>query len=263
MFSTIRRRLCYANIVATLALVFAMSGGALAAGHYLLSSTKQISPQVLKALRGKSGAAGANGAQGPAGPQGTQGAAGPQGPAGAQGAKGETGPPGATGAQGPKGEAGSPWTAGGTLPAGKSETGAWSTSGPGGQVLNAKVVLASFAIPLAVAPTVQVVGIEEGQGEPKENERVKKENERRKLNGEPELPLTIPADCEGTAREPRATEGNFCVFVQEAENVIVRDLTLAGYDLSVTTAGVVAKLSSSVNYEEPFSAYGTWAVTAK
>ncbi|MFI4990826.1 MAG: hypothetical protein ACHQHO_07930 [Solirubrobacterales bacterium] len=40
----------YANVVATLALVFAMSGGALAAKHYLLSSPKQISPKVLKSF---------------------------------------------------------------------------------------------------------------------------------------------------------------------------------------------------------------------
>lgn len=45
-----RRHLNYANVVATLALVFAMSGGALAAQHYLLSSPKQISPKVLRSL---------------------------------------------------------------------------------------------------------------------------------------------------------------------------------------------------------------------
>jgi hypothetical protein len=45
-----RRYLTYANVTATLALVFAMSGGALAAKHYLLSSTKQISPKVLEGL---------------------------------------------------------------------------------------------------------------------------------------------------------------------------------------------------------------------
>src|SRR5439155_26711594 len=45
------RRLNYANVTATLALFFAMSGGALAAHHYLLNSTKQINPKVLKAFR--------------------------------------------------------------------------------------------------------------------------------------------------------------------------------------------------------------------
>jgi hypothetical protein len=45
-----RKRLSYANVAATMALVFSMSGGALAAKHYLLSSTKQISPKVLKSF---------------------------------------------------------------------------------------------------------------------------------------------------------------------------------------------------------------------
>jgi hypothetical protein len=48
--NSIRRHLNYANVVATMALVFAMSGTALAAKHYLISSTKQIKPSVLKSL---------------------------------------------------------------------------------------------------------------------------------------------------------------------------------------------------------------------
>ena len=72
----ITRHLTYANVVATLALVFALSGSAMAAKHYLITSTKQIMPSVLKKLHG------AKGARGPAGPSGLQ------GPAGAAGAKG-------------------------------------------------------------------------------------------------------------------------------------------------------------------------------
>jgi hypothetical protein len=45
-----RRHINYANVVATLALVFAMSGGALAAKHYLVTKTNQISPKVLKSF---------------------------------------------------------------------------------------------------------------------------------------------------------------------------------------------------------------------
>ena len=82
MFSALRSRLSYANVVATLALLFAMSGGALAAKHYLINSTRQINPKVLKKLkgRGKTGATGATGLQGVAGPQGVQGPVGPEGP---------------------------------------------------------------------------------------------------------------------------------------------------------------------------------------
>jgi hypothetical protein len=79
-----RRHLNYANVVATLALVFAMSGGALAAKHYLINSTKQINPKVLKSLKGNTGAAGAPGAQGKEGPSGKE---------GSQGKEGKEGPP--------------------------------------------------------------------------------------------------------------------------------------------------------------------------
>ena len=92
-----RTHLTYANVTATLALVFAMSGGALAAKHYLINSTKQVSPKVLKALKGKTGKAGATGKEGPGGKDGAPGGPGkegPRGPEGAQGPKGEQGPPG-------------------------------------------------------------------------------------------------------------------------------------------------------------------------
>jgi hypothetical protein len=45
-----RRHITYANVVATLALVFAMSGGAIAAKHYLVTKTNQISPKVLQSF---------------------------------------------------------------------------------------------------------------------------------------------------------------------------------------------------------------------
>lgn len=92
MNSKIRNRLTYANVVATLALVFAMSGGALAASRYLITSTKQISPKVLKQLKG--------------GKEGSAGPAGPAGPAGATGNAGSTGKEGVSGKTGDKGEAG-------------------------------------------------------------------------------------------------------------------------------------------------------------
>ena len=146
-------RLTYANVVATLAMVFAMSGGAYAASKYLIVSTKQIKPSVLKQLQGKAGTTG------PAGAPGATGSAGPVGPTGAKGADGANGTNGAPGTNGTSvtssvekaganckaggskfvaasgttyacnGENGSPWTAGGTLPPGASETGVWSLTG--------------------------------------------------------------------------------------------------------------------------------------
>ena len=90
------RHLGYANVTATLALVVSMSGGAFAAQQYLLTSTKQIDPKVIKALKGN---------RGPKGAKGHAGAPGPAGQAGATGPMGTTGPAGSTGPQGPAGTA--------------------------------------------------------------------------------------------------------------------------------------------------------------
>jgi hypothetical protein len=68
-----RKRLTYANVAATLALVLAMSGGALAASSFIITSTKQIKPSVLKKLTGKRGKTGATGKRGAQGNQGIQG----------------------------------------------------------------------------------------------------------------------------------------------------------------------------------------------
>jgi hypothetical protein len=78
-------KLTYANVAATMALVLSMSGGALAAGHYLVNSTKQINPKVLKALTGAKGATGATGTTG------KEGTTGPAGTEGKQGSQGESG----------------------------------------------------------------------------------------------------------------------------------------------------------------------------
>ena len=185
MFSMMRKRFTYANVVMTLALVFAMSGGAYAAGHYLITSTKQISPKVLSALKGRSGA---NGAPGSAGPTG---AAGPAGPAGVKGETGPAGPegPAGKGEKGEKGPAGSPWIDGGTLPEGATETGAWSAYTEKVYALAA----ISFPIPLASVPTFEVA-----------------------TNYIPsnESPTT---QCPGTAADPKAAPGNLCVYAGEDE----------------------------------------------
>ncbi len=89
-----RRYLTYSNTVATLALVFAMSGGALAAHHYLIESTKEVNPKVLKKLRGATGKVGPTGATGATGASGARGAIGAEGKQGPQGLKGVVGPVG-------------------------------------------------------------------------------------------------------------------------------------------------------------------------
>jgi hypothetical protein len=85
MLAFLRRRFSYANVAATMAIVFAMGGSAVAARHYLINSTRQISPKVLRALKG-------NGATGPRGAVGARGDAGPPGTEGPQGKPGAVGP---------------------------------------------------------------------------------------------------------------------------------------------------------------------------
>lgn len=97
------RRFSYAGVVSTLALFMALGGGAFAAQHYLITSTKQIKPSVLRDLEGRRGH---TGPAGPAGPQGAKGDAGAQGAQGPQGPRGITGDRGPEGPQGPAGPAG-------------------------------------------------------------------------------------------------------------------------------------------------------------
>jgi collagen triple helix repeat protein len=92
--------------VALLALFIAMGGSAVAASHYLINSTAQINPKVLKKLRGEAGIAGTAGTSGAPGPQGREGPGGKEGAAGKDGAPGNEGTPGKEGKEGPQGKEG-------------------------------------------------------------------------------------------------------------------------------------------------------------
>ncbi len=107
MFKSVRRHLNPGTIVAIVALVFAMTGGAFAvtskgggSGPTAVAAKKKSKAKV---LRGPAGPRGPEGKQGPAGSEGKQGPAGPQGAAGAKGDTGEKGAPGAPGKNGEPG----------------------------------------------------------------------------------------------------------------------------------------------------------------
>ncbi len=246
MLRAIRNRmhLTPTTVIATVALVFAMSGGAYAANKYLITSTKQISPKVLKSLKGANGknglngANGTNGATGPAGPSGAPGAKGENGAAGAGGAQGPAGPQGPAGAPGAKGEIGAKGENGTigftkTLPSGETETGAWAVSATGeGLVLDP----ISFNIPLAKALDETNVHFVEENG-----------------NG---------STCPGKATAPTALPGNLCVYKQSSIiNVEFTAIIGTGLGGAGSTTGAVLEFQAGA--EAPRFAAGSWAVTAE
>jgi hypothetical protein len=283
MFSRIRRRMTWANVAMTLALVFAMSGGAFAAKKYLITSTKQISPKALAQLKGAKGAAGE---RGPQGPQGEKGANGSNGTNGTPGAKGETGPAGSTGPAGKDGTnassksftgekklGGVTCTTGGlevTSASGVSlvcngEKGAEGPPGPQGSIAGTlphgvtetgawvvRVELPNekefkiFTIPISF--TSRLVSALEGSNV----EYVKKG--------------ATGANCTGNAEAPTAPSGFLCVY-GEGEPRVVAGLVekAAGSQAtgaSIAGAYLVYGASTGEKETEPGNnAYGTWAVT--
>jgi hypothetical protein len=180
MFKALRIRVSPAMLVGVAALVLAMTGGAWAAKKYVITSTSQIKPSVLKKLIGK---------------------AGPPGPAGGQGQAGPQGAPGAAGAPGGQGPQGSPWTAGGTLPSGESLQGAWSTpefdTTTPSEGLVIAVVPISFGIPLPEALDAAHVKYVEKEAE---------------TPGE--------GECPGTVKEPEAERGFLCLYTEHVDGTV-------------------------------------------
>jgi hypothetical protein len=256
MFSALRKRMSYANVTATLALFFAISGGALAASHYLITSTKQIKPSVLSALKGKTGKTG---------PAGAAGAAGERGPAGANGVNGEgkEGKPGSNGVS-PEGVeipvgtskgtcnakqggvefkgANTTYACNGkngltgftsTLPAGKTETGAWyvltNVDSFGGALPNEGFAPVSFAIPL---------------------ERPGEEEDVHVLTAG----ASATTECPGSFTEPAAAPGELCVYTKEERG------TPGFLEVDPDATGGVVLVFKGASGEGV--AFGSWAVTA-
>jgi hypothetical protein len=248
MFHAIRRHFNATSLVAIVALVFAMTGGAYAAKRFLITSTKQISPAVLKALKGGNGKPGANGAsgaggpQGPAGPQGSsgpQGPAGPQSPPGSAGAPGKEGPQGVPGSEGPEGQ---PWTPENTLPKNAVEKGIWFA--PTG--VEKEIATISFPVPLAAALDATHV-----------HYITRKEAKE-----------TLPAGCSGTVEEPAAAAGFLCIFEgpfvfttpEEHKGVPIKPGAVNPF--TEGGAGTTGTMLLFLETEPESQFTGTWAVRA-
>jgi Collagen triple helix repeat (20 copies) len=111
MFKALRKHITPATILAFVALVFAITGGAFAASSPGGSSGAKPTASTTLASAAKAKPKAKAGPRGPAGPKGATGATGPTGATGATGAIGATGPggpQGAAGATGNTGETGSP-----------------------------------------------------------------------------------------------------------------------------------------------------------
>ncbi len=244
MFSILKNRFGVPGVIAVIALVFAMIGGAYAAndnGNATASAKAKKGPRGPrgpKGPKGDTGPAGPAGAAGPAGPAGLKGAngadgakgdTGAKGSNGAAGAKGATGAAGATGATGPEG---SPWTAGGTLPSGETETGVWQTS-PQAEPGTVSVQV-SLPIPLETAlaggggEDNQFIFLAAGEGGTEK--------------------------CPGTLQDPQAAPGSVCIYTLSESEAAPLDVVFGP-----TKSG--ASMLYSISEVGGF-ATGSWAVTA-
>ena len=208
-------------IVAIVALVAAVGGSAFAATGFKL--TKPEVKEVKKIAKKYAGKRGATGPQGPAGPAGAQGGAGP---------KGDAGPKGATGARGATGPAGPTET---QLPYEKTLTGVWAFSGKG--IGRGEYVPISFPLRVVPAPSDFV----------NSTNLIKPEDE----------PTT---ECPGSASDPQAAPGEFCMYVKELKNA-----SGPNGNINTTspdrTSGVIAEFTIETDTGEGWG-NGTWAVTA-
>jgi IPT/TIG domain/Collagen triple helix repeat (20 copies) len=197
--------------VAVIAMLIALTGGALAASGALTGKQKKEVTKIAKKFAGKPGAPGAQGAAGPAGTPGAKGDSGAKGIQGEEGLPGEsvvttsipTGVAACAGrggtevklenaaggeevCTGEKGAQGEPWTPNNALPPGATETGVYSFAGTAADTSGILVPI-SFPIPLLGALTATQVHFTES---------------------------AAPSGCSGNTTTPQAAPGQLCVFSQ-------------------------------------------------
>lgn len=230
MLTTLRTRFGVPGVIAGIALFVAMGGAAFAAQKYVITSTKQIKPSVLKALQGK---------------------AGPVGPAGSTGSSGSPGQNGAPGKDGTNGKDGTFSTE--SLPPGQTLTGSWGGApGTGGGLATASI---SFPIEVTPAPTAVV------QLGPGEKISILVKDGAFELNPSNSADLTEleeawEDDCPGTANEPEAKAGFLCMYAVKNGGAVVT-LAPSGELEAANEFGITVPFI--LNTESV--AKGSWAVT--
>jgi hypothetical protein len=294
MFSRIRSRLTYANIMVTVALVFAMSGGAYAVTSSggepsRLSATKASGKKTAIGRRGPRGPAGPRGADGLVGPQGAQGAVGKEGPAGKEGTAGRDGAPGegVSASEFAGAKAGSQCVEGGSefKVAGKTtyacdgligEEGKEGAAGKEGSPWTDKGELPSkasekgtWSISGTAVTLPQYVGLFDSISftvplkAAISGAHVHFINSNGEENTEPAKSLKT-GECAGTFTAPEAAPGNLCVFAGVESNLLGGLLWEPGGSTGAgTTGAVIETLSTGQTAGVTMYAQGTWAVTGE
>jgi Collagen triple helix repeat (20 copies) len=270
MLSSFRDRFGAAGlIVAVIALVTALAGGALAAnnsgGGATATASKakgKVGPRGPRGPKGPAGPAGPQGPQGPAGANGKDGATGPTGPEGPKGPEGPQGPIGKTGKEGPEGPEGPQGptgTFGGIpLPADVTETGYWSFAtngtntieeGDGDSVtLGSPDAYANLSFPVATSEPVGGANIHIQGVDPNFSNTCGK--------GE--------GGAGGSAVKPKAPKGALCIWVLVQENAtpVVTCVAPGGgceAENGITAVGGVLRFTTEA--DGPALGGGTWALT--
>ena len=278
MLSPLRNRFGIPGAISVVALVFAMLGGAWAAGNSGKGATTSAKVKAKRALRGPKGLTGPQGPVGPRGPAGVNGKDGVNGSDGTPGADGGSlvtreieigevdcngfggieveaegsgqvekvcnGEEGMAGAAGAPGPAGSPWTAGGTLPVGATETGTWTVNS-GGLVNQLVIGAISFPIPLAAVL---------------DSSHVHYSTEANFADFDQAGPGTV--GCAGTTAVPTAPSGNLCVYKAASVGTfasIAKATTPTNTTLGADVSGAAINFKTAA--PNAGVSAGTWAVT--
>ncbi len=296
MFQAIRKHLTPGTFIAFLALVFAITGGAFAAGGHGGGSGKTtvrvgfrspLAGAVKSKAKGKAGTRGPAGPKGATGAPGAAGSAGPAGPTGATGPAGAQGPQGPAGANGTNGEPGASVTSrtlginqGGCPTGGTEFTAANGTSkacnGKEGSPYTAGGTLPSGSTETgawSVIYTATAAG-QPGSSAISFTIPLKAEPATHYINNngmepfynettEKEEERSPSAACAGgSASSPKAETGTLCVFATQEANAgefLFHGQFRVG-DIFGASADGAAAVFDSENAGE-VSAVGTWAVT--